>query len=215
MFHNLLQGSKPTLIHDAVEEILHMLEQGHVMFQASCAALTEGCPPEGGLPQDEDLNVGERLVRRMVFQHLIVNPQQDLSTSVALLSVVHDVERIGDYAKSLVELSRWSTQGSTTPMAQSCQKLHEMVEPEFVATLKALRDSDEAAARQVMRDHAEVKALTDDILEQAMESDDGSREVLVYAVASRYLRRVSGHLSNVATAVINPIDQLSGKENPA
>ncbi|HJP30841.1 MAG: PhoU domain-containing protein [Candidatus Latescibacteria bacterium] len=215
MFRNLLQGSKQTLVHDAVAEILRMLEQGHTMFLAACSALSEGRPPEGGLPQDEDLNVGERVVRRMIFQHLIVNPQQDLSTSVALLSVVHDVERIGDYAKSLVELSRWSKQGSSSPMAQQCSKLHGMVEPEFAATLRALRDSDEESARQVMRDHAQVKALTDDILEEAMGADDGRREVVLYAVASRYLRRVSGHLSNVASAVINPVDQVSGKEAPA
>lgn len=211
MFRTLLQGAKHTLVHDAVDEILRMLVQGHNMFLASCSALREGCPPEGGLPQDEDLNVGERVVRRMVFQHLVVNPQHDLSTSVALLSVVHDVERIGDYAKSLVEISRWAKKGSTSSLALQCQKLHEMVEPEFDATLKALRDSDEEAAHQVMRDHAQVKALTDNILEEAMEVDDGTREAVVYAVASRYLRRVSGHLSNVASTVINPVDQVSGK----
>ncbi len=47
----------------------------------------------------------------------------------------------------------------------------------------------------------------------AMEAE--GREAIVYAVASRYMRRVSGHLSNVATAVINPVDQLAGKEAPA
>lgn len=215
MFRELLQGSKHTLVHDAVDEILRMLEQGHIMFQTSCAALREGRPPEDGLPQDEVLNLGERIVRRLVFQHLIVNPKQDLSTSVALLSVVHDVERIGDYAKSLVELSRWSTKDSNSPLAVHYSRLHQMVEPEFGATLTALRDSDEVAARQVMRDHAEVKKFTDRILEEAMEAGGDSREPIVYAVASRYMRRVSGHLSNVATTVINPVDQLAGKEAPA
>lgn len=212
MFRELLQGSKHTLVHDAVSEVLRMLEQGHVMFQVSCAALLAGQPPEGGLPQEEDLNVGERLVRRMVFQHLVVDPRRDLSTSVALLSIVHDVERIGDYAKSLVELSNWASGAGKSPLAEQCQQLHTMVEPEFAATLKALRGSDEEAARQVMRVHVQVKALTDVVLTQAMETDGGGREVVVYAVASRYLRRVSGHLSNVASVVINPVDQVSGKE---
>ena len=81
------------------------------------------------------------------------------------------------------------------------------------AAYQALRDSDEEAARQVMRDHAKVKEFTDRMLEEAMEAE--GREAIVYAVASRYMRRVSGHLSNVATAVINPVDQLAGKEAPA
>jgi phosphate uptake regulator len=151
-------------------------------------------------------------VRRMVFQHLVVDPRRDLSTSVALLSIVHDVERIGDYAKSLVELSNWASGDGKSPLAEQCQQLHTMVEPEFAATLEALSDSDEESARQVMRDHVKVKALTDVVLKQAMETDSGGREVVVYAVASRYLRRVSGHLSNVASVVINPVDQVSGKE---
>ncbi len=33
MFRELLQGSKHTLVHDAVDEILRMLEQGHIMFR--------------------------------------------------------------------------------------------------------------------------------------------------------------------------------------
>jgi Na+/phosphate symporter len=212
MFRELLKGSKHTLVHDAVSEVLRMLEQGHTMFQTACGALLAGQDTEGGLPQDAELNVGERVVRRMVFQHLVVDPQRDLTTSVSLLSIVHDVERIGDYSKSLVELSRWAPGDPCGPLGQHCQQLHTMVEPEFGGTLKALRDSDEDAARQVMRDHTKAKALTDQVLEQAMELDSGGREVVVYAVASRYLRRVSAHLSNVASVVINPVDQVSGKE---
>ncbi|MDA0335590.1 MAG: hypothetical protein O2782_10520 [bacterium] len=213
MFRELLEGSKHTLVHDAVSEVLRMLEQGHAMFEASCAALLTGQAPDGGLPQDADLNVSERVVRRMVFQHLIVDPQRDLSTSVALLSIVHDAERIGDYAKSLVELSPWVPTDAGGPLGEHCRKLYAMVEPGFGATLKALRDSDTGAARQVMRGHREIKDLTDLILKQAIESDRGGGEAVVYAVASRYVRRISGHLSNVASVVVNPVDQVSGKES--
>ncbi len=210
MFRELLQGAKHSLVHDAVSEVLHMLEQGEVMFQQACQALMTGTQPPGGLPQDNDLNVGERVVRRMVVQHLVVDPKRDLSTAVALLSIVHDVERIGDYAKSLVELSGAVQAGEQGALGAHCRKLHDMVAPLFGLTLKALRDSDETAARQVMREHAQVKTLTDQVLQEALA--EGGRDAVAFAVASRYLRRVSGHLSNVASAVVNPVDQVSGKE---
>jgi phosphate uptake regulator len=57
--------------------------------------------------KDETINVGERMVRRMVAQHLTINPEQDLPSSLVLISIVHDVERIGDYTKGLIELSRF------------------------------------------------------------------------------------------------------------
>jgi phosphate uptake regulator len=33
-----------------------------------------------------------------------------------------------------------------------------------------------------------------------------------YALAARFLRRISAHLSNVASSVANPFDRVSGKE---
>lgn len=212
MFRDLMQGPRRTLVHDAVDEIVRMLERGHSMFQTSCRSLLDGAPPPDGLPDDVDLNMGERLVRRMVVQHLVVDPQRDLATSVALLSVVHDVERIGDYAKSLVELSSLATADPSNSMADDCRRLHALVEPGFEGTLRALRDSDEEAARRVMQDHVKVKQITDGMLKAAITEQAGGTQAALFAVASRYLRRVSGHLSNVASAVINPVDQVSGKE---
>ena len=142
MFKDLL-GQKRTLVHDAIDEVVTMLERAESMFGLVCGKLLENGVDVDIGQSDADINMGERMVRRMVFQHLMVNPHQDLPASLSLISIVHDVERIGDYAKSLVELSRWSTKNSSSALATLCSELHQMVEPEFGATLTALRDSDE------------------------------------------------------------------------
>jgi hypothetical protein len=44
-----------------------------------------------------------------------------------------------------------------------------------------------------------------------MEDEDAGRDAVLFTLTSRYLRRVSGHLSNVSSSVVNPLDQLAGR----
>ena len=51
------------------------------------------------------INAYEREVRRKVFTHLAVTGERDLHAGLVLVSVVIDIERIGDYTKNIVELA--------------------------------------------------------------------------------------------------------------
>ena len=96
-----------------------------------------------------------------------------------------------------------------------CREIHAEIMPFFGLTLKALRDSDPDAARKVMEKHLEVKKRTDDLLKAAMEDEDAGRDAVLFTLTSRYLRRVSGHLSNVSSSVVNPLDQLAARAEEA
>ncbi len=215
MIKNLWRGRKPSgLLNDALEETYGMLEREEGMYRAACDALLLGKQPEVDIVQeDEDINVGERMVRRMVFEHLALNPEQDLPASLALIGIVHDVERVGDYTKSLLELTRWRSEASGEEKYPAmCGEIREMIEPMFGMTLKALRESDADLAREVMRRHREVKDRTDLFVETVMQDPDVGRETVVCSIASRFLRRISAHLSNIASSVANPFDRLGGDE---
>lgn len=211
MFRRILQNQKPSLVHDAIDEVVKMIDRTEHMFSVSCGTLLEADEIIDLTKEDADINVGERIVRRLLFQHLMVNPEQDLPASFALLSIVHDVERIGDYAKSLIELQQSDVM--RTPDSRyrvMCRELHGMIQPLFSLALKAVRDSDSNSARKLMERHLTVKQRTDEVLRQATEDNQADRDTVLYALAARYLRRVSGHLSNVASSVVNPLDQLAG-----
>ena len=211
MFKDILEARKRAgLLVDAFDEIISMLEKAQRMFGAAGQALKSD---EGGANadinrDDRDINAGERLVRRLVLQHLSVNPQQDLSTSLVLISIVHDVERIGDYAKNLIELERWGALDADS----ACMDIQAAVAPLFDQVLDALRREDAETARQVMRRHEEVKAMTDEALEALISSGGDRREGVVDALALRFLRRTSAHLGNVASGLANPMDRVGSKE---
>ena len=212
MFKEILQGPKRTLVSDAIDEVLAMVQRAEQMFAASCGTLLDDRQAADLSRDDESINVGERMVRRLIFQHLMVNPQRDLPASLALLSIVHDVERLGDYAKSLAELNQWDElRRPGSRYGEACRELHGMIAPLFALASQAVRDSDADAARSLMQRHTEVKLRTDEMVTSAMADTGANRDTVLYSLAARYLRRVSAHLSNVASSVVNPLDQLAGK----
>ena len=218
MMKGLWGDKKPSgLVYDALEETCRMLALEERMFHAACDALLAGQEPaEDVVHEDEDIDVGERMVRRMVFEHLTMNPDQDLPASLALVSIVHDVERVGDYSKSLLELVRWcAADPGEGKYRDECQQIREMIEPMFGQTLNALQESDPDLARAVMRQHLKVKTRTDEVIEKVMEAPEVHHDAVLFSVASRFLRRVSAHLSNIASSIANPFDKLGGDEADA
>lgn len=211
MFKEIVEANKRTaLLVDAFEEIVQMVERAERMYDAACTALMSDQQREVNISaEDRAINEGERMVRRLVTQHLTVNPQQDLPASLALFSIVHDVERIGDYAKSLSELCQWQ---SSTDGAETGRQIHEKIAPLFALLIQALRNEDADAARQVMRIHEEVKADSDTFVTAAFQDEQSNRHTVVQVIAVRFLRRISAHLSNVASSVVNPLDRIGGKE---
>ena len=214
MFKEIIDTRKRTsLLYDALQQALEMMAAGERMFVASCDALLSGEAPQLDIARsDRDINAGERLVRRLIFQHLTLNPQQDLTASLALTTVVYDIERIGDYAKSLLELRDSGMVlregGDDT---EGFRSLRAMVQPQFVRTSQAFLDDDADAAREVMEVHERVKVQADELTASAAAAIQEGSMTPLFPLAIRFLRRVSAHLSNVASSVVNPLDQIAAK----
>ena len=211
MFKEIVQANKRTaLLVDAFEEVIQMVERTERMFDDACTAFMSDQERDVDISaEDRAINDGERMIRRLVTQHLTINPKQDLPASLALFSIVHDVERIGDYAKSLSELCQWQ---SDSEGSDAGRQLHEKITPLFGQLLQALRDEDVDAARQVLRTHEEVKIASDTFVTGAFQDEASNRHTVVQVMAVRFLRRSSAHLSNVASSVVNPLDRIGGKE---
>jgi len=215
MLSNLWGKSAPGgLLADALEEACGMLRREEGMFRAACDALASGKESAVDVVhEDEDIDLSERMVRRLVFEHLTVNPQQDLPTSLVLLSIVHDIERIGDYTKSLLHIGQWYRPAmGAGELEPEWHEIRTMIDPMFGDVLRALRDSDTDLAHAAMQTHREVKARAVDLIEEKVRRTDGDRRDIVSSMAAQFLRRVSAHLSNVASSIVNPFDRLGAED---
>ena len=164
---------------------------------------------------DDRVDELARDVRRELVIHASVRgAHTDLPATLAAMSVVKDIQRIGDRATGLVRLAR--IHGHFTP--------HQPQHAQLAAYRRRL-DAHIAAARDALRTHspsiadgltAQTIALTDE-LDLAIDllvitENDATTDQTATALAYHHLSRVAAHLTNIATAVALPLDHLDDHE---
>ena len=210
MFERLFGSeTSSTLIESAFRDVSEMLEQASTMLDHALAALLDNQALEVDLDSMDDVvDEGERMVRRSVLQHLTVNPSQDLVASLVLASMVQDAERIGDFARGLSELIPLAKSAREGEFRDRLTASADELRPMFALCRQAFSDDDPEHARQVISTHLELKEKLHAITESVAASNLTADMAVVYAGAARILRRVSAHLSNIASSVVQPYDRI-------
>jgi phosphate uptake regulator len=217
MWKQILAGLRGGgLDEQAFDEAIVMLQASHSMHLDAVAALHEkGILVADIYDRDRQLNKYQRSVRRKILTHFSVSPKPDINLGLVLTSIVMDIERIGDYTKNIVELA------VALPEAFDGGELHEeflelerIVNEMFRTIVPALEESDEELAARIVKDHKNVSARVERGL-QLLRSDQvltgQSGRAVTAALYLRYLKRVSAHLKNVATSVLNPFHRIGFK----
>lgn len=214
MFERLFGKQDSPLIERAIADMGDMLSRTERMFSAGVEALFEGKDIQLNLEQeDESVNADERMIRRQVIQHLAVNPSQDLPTSLILVSVVADAERLGDLSKGLIETRGLLQAPLTSAHAKKLQDLAKRLIPQFRDCRKSFADRNVELAEKVVQGHLELKPISQQVVEALAKATDVSiNEAVALTVGARILRRVSSHLANIASTVIQPFDLIRSDE---
>ncbi len=202
-------------LSQAFDRSHEMLREDQEMFEAALRSLRERDDARLDLDiyaKDQRINAYQREVRRKVFTHLTLARGQDLHAGLALVSVVIDIERIGDYTKNIVELAlNHPAQLRCGPHEEVIRRIEATVKTMFGLLLEALPANDEAKAREVMSEHWWIARRGDEIvdaLSQKDEPDLPGREAVTTALYVRYLKRISAHLMDIASSVANPFDRI-------
>jgi len=214
MLKNLLSFWKgKDFLQSVLDEFSKMLEDTQNMFQSVCNKLIKE-NDEPGLDDrlyslDKRVNNIEKDIRKKVVEHLSIQPGSDLPSCLILMSVVKDAERIGDYAKNLLEVARlkkgpWSKELYFELFNKSCEHILEM----FEKTKKAFIESDRNTAEEIWRTERELLQKCDKILKYLADSDINTNQAVCFTLMARYCKRVAAHLTNIATSVILPISEL-------
>lgn len=198
-----------TLIEAAFHDVDTMLDQASKMLDHALAALLDNEPLAVDLRHMDDVvDDGERMVRRTILEHLSVNPRQDLVASLILVSMVQDAERIGDFARGLGELVALARSPRQGAWADELREVAAQLRPLFGLCKRAFHDGDEAGAARVIAAHREIKPRCIEIAQRIAASDLSADMAVVYATGIGILRRISAHLANIASAVVQPYDRI-------
>jgi phosphate uptake regulator len=206
-------------LQEAFDEAVTMLGASHGMYKDAVAALRGDGPMVADIyERDRVLNRYERSVRRKIVTHMSVSSKPDINLGLVLTAIVIDIERIGDYTKNIVELAV----GLTSPfdaleLNDDVSRIERAIDAMFTDAIPALEGSDEARARKIMEAHAEVAKVVDSAIPRLQDSQvlkGRSGHAVTVALYMRYLKRVSAHLKNVASSVVNPYHRIGFREKP-
>ncbi len=221
MFKQIFEIFKSdSLFEQALGECHEMLVIDLTMFKASINSLRKSDSSDIDIDifaMDKKINEFERDVRRKVMTHLAVGGREDIGSGLVLVSVVIDIERIGDYTKNIYDLAlnhpKKLNGGSAEDRLAEIEKISfKLLED----TIDAFKNQDIEKARGLMgyyKEHisSQSDAITHDIiLEKIGDLDTGSASAV--ALYARYLKRIAAHSRNLISSVVNPFEKIGYPE---
>ena len=207
-----------TLMDRAFQRSYDMLDLTYKMYLQAKEVLrnTEHTELEFDI-SDEDIEVNkyQREVRKDVFNHLVLTDGEQLSSGLVLVSIVIDIERIGDFTKNIVEIAQSHPQRlHGGKFEDDLLRIEDAVDDNFKRTIDVFKTSDEVAARKLIKEYKWVPRVSDKILMDLVKQTDPSitsGSAAALALYFRALKRIHAHLRNVTTSVVNPFHRIGFK----
>lgn len=211
---------KDDLLSQAWDECYQALEVSQEMFLESVRLLREDGAELGSRQtrkKDKLINQSQREIRRKVVTHCTLQRGASLSGGMVLVSIIIDVERIGDNAKNILDLAQTlDSKLHVSACEEIIVEIEKDIQERFEEMVRVLKEYKVDQARQIMNQHRKTTRhvcdnLIDDLL-KGLVSDITPANSAALALYLRYLKRISAHLKNIATSVVNPFDRIGFKE---
>jgi phosphate transport system protein len=208
-----------SLYEQALNQCFEMLDTDLLMFNESVKSLRESDTAEIPIDifeMDKKINQFERDVRRKVMTHLAISGNEDLGSGLILISVVVDIERIGDYTKNIYELAinhPKKLQGFS--FEKDLLQIEINTRNLFNDTIKTFKNQNLEEARKIMKDYKKgISKQCDDITNTIISSelDIDANSAAAIALYSRYLKRISAHSRNLISSIVNPFERIGYPE---
>ncbi len=207
----MLRGSN--LVKKAIDLFIKMINGDEYLYNEAWRVITTEETidriPQYFYDRDIEVNNLEKEIRRLPFEYLSIRPGHDTSGCLALMSLIKDAERIGDYSKNIFEAGILY-EGNIRNM-----KFFERIVPtqkkisESLSVLaKAFKNSDVKLAEGILRNYQPIKRDCDKILNELFEQQVSPNEAVVTAMLSRYFKRINSHISNIASGIVYPLNEI-------
>jgi phosphate uptake regulator len=198
---------------DRIEDVLQEMitDDLHAFDLAMSALLGQTSPHEIGAElraTDHRVNASERDIRRELVVHASVHGAIDTPAILIYMSIVKDIERIGDYAKNLFDLAADGVDLSTGMYTGEITKLAGEVPAFLTAAAAAFADRGVERSKELLRQGDDLLDRFDDRVSALVKEEHPDRQAVAVALTHRYLKRIVAHGMNVLSAVVMPVDRL-------
>ena len=221
MFKQIFEIFKSdSLYEQALSECHEMLDIDLAMFKESIKSLRDSDSAEINIDifaMDKRINEFERDVRRKVMTHLAIGGKDDIGSGLVLVSVVIDIERIGDYTKNIYDLAvnhpKKLNGGSIEDQLTNIEKISFNL---FEESTQAFKNQDIEKARGLMGAYKDnISSQSDNITNEIIMGKVGDLDIgtaSAVGLYSRYLKRIAAHSRNLISSVVNPFERIGYPE---
>lgn len=164
---------------------------------------------------DREVNQLEREIRRELVVHASVFGGIQSPAVLIHISIVKDIERVGDYAKNLLDLALQGARFGELQESTEWRSLAVELQRYVGETGEAFQARDASRCRTLLQQGDAMLKRFDGSVTALVRGDDTETQAVSRALAYRYLKRVVAHLMNVLSSVTMPLDRLdSFDEDP-
>ncbi len=213
MFFRLFRGEATNRLSEIGEKVQRMLANDRREFDLAMSALLGEVRWDEVTKEvrtlDREVNRLEREIRRHLLVHASVFGAIETPAVLVHMSIVKDLERIGDYAKNLLDLARDGADFSQVDDADEWTRVwHGEVSKLIGDAAEAFKAWDAERSKTLIRESEALLAKCDVRVSAIVRGDDAGPQAVARALALRFLKRVIAHVMNFLTAVVMPLDQL-------
>lgn len=212
MVFDFFRGGGHSTIEEVEQTLVEMMHNAHEVYEEAMGAVFGGGKSKETKKQvkktDREINVAQQQVRRALVMHASVDPKIDLAETLAYMSVVKDVERVGDYSKNLYDLAKFGADFTTSEDYDHLSGYRDRVGQlmEDATTVFAARDAE--AAQHLINKADGFLDEYDDNVKAAFNSQGPASDAVARALYFRFLKRITAHIMNLMTALVAPVDRL-------
>ena len=171
---------------------------------------------QGLYTDDIQVNRLQRKIRKEIMFSLAGFATSDVPYGLMLMSLVKDVERIGDYAKNLAEVHELTETGfGDLPKDELTHRLREVadfIENHSKSVIDIYINSDAESASSISHLMRTLASLCDQIIEGAARNGYDGAVAVNLALAARYYKRILAHFLNLMSSLLMPLHRLDYAE---
>ncbi|MBQ3216538.1 MAG: phosphate signaling complex protein PhoU [Oscillospiraceae bacterium] len=203
------------LLHDKLTQMGALCEDG--IFSSMEALSDDAAAIDRTRRIEQEIDHAERDIESLCMK-LLLHQQpvaRDLRLISSALKMISDMERIGDQAADIAEITRFLRE-DVLKSAEHLPLMAKAAANMVTDSVESFVKGDLAMARQVQEEDDTVDALFDevkkDLIEELLKDPASAEECLDLLMIAKYLERIGDHAVNVAEWVEYSITGLHGKE---
>ncbi len=207
---NIFRGTDP--LKTLADEFMQMLQTAHDMARiVTPHALDHTLPLDQRnevYRYDIAVNKAERSIRKGVATHLTLH-KTNIPYCLLLMSLVKDIERIGDYAKNISQVGEMG--GAPVPAGPLRDELGSVMQRTmelFDEARAVLVDENRERANELVLEGRNAAERCERLVSEAAKSGLSSAETTSLVLLARFYKRIGGHVLNILSSVVMPLHKV-------